>query len=377
MRLNFFAEVFCHLCNRKERSGVQDTTKLWRRTIKRHLDSFRRAAGIGDPALQSATQVAVREAQQMITAYENNITQHLGDYIRRAVNCALGKSEWAKRLKETPKGTAHDELQRRFKDEALQPSREVKKAIELRNYKDVDLCERGQAVVEELAPVLDAFGDDYTFENNDRFRDIKKNPGKHMQSFYELSRYFERKNISDFTCFPVRTSFVPAHTTINRDILRSQIIAPVIGKDKTRKIKDDDLWNRVVNLHSKPFRTSGGKYFSNPVEKSRKKPADLPAVAKPSRIWNRDLVAVLNMRTILLSLRKGSGISKEFQRGNNDVLAAPKPRRGHSKKSVPVNLPAKRPVSNADEGCPVCKKQSKENKSSTQRRSDKGRERDI
>ncbi|KAJ2705364.1 hypothetical protein FB645_002534, partial [Coemansia sp. IMI 203386] len=130
-----------------------------------------------------------------------------------------------------------------------------------------------------------------------------------------------------------------------------------------------------------------GEYWEvlldKPVEKPREKPADLPAVAKPSRIWNRDLVAVLNMRTILLSLRKGNGIPKEFQRGNKTALAAPKPRcgrgrgRGRSKKSVPVNLPAKRPVSNADKGCPVRKKQSKENKSSTQRRSDKGKERDI
>ncbi|KAJ2497770.1 hypothetical protein GGI11_008099, partial [Coemansia sp. RSA 2049] len=190
--------------------------------------------------------------------------------------------------------------------------------------------------------------------------------------------------------------------------------------------------------------------------KSKRRPkapyVDRPAAIMSYRIWNRDLVAVLNMLAILKSLRDGNGIPERFQRGNANALAAPSsesapitadlslapiagvpssesasitagPRLtssdgvaylapiitlpslssitahtsltsiaavpGYSTAPVaavpsyesasacPNTLPAKRPVSDAEEECPILTNQSQENPTSKQHRTDKGKERDT
>ncbi|KAJ2079810.1 hypothetical protein H4R24_003510, partial [Coemansia sp. RSA 988] len=95
---------------------------------------------------------------------------------------------------------------------------------------------------------------------------------------------------------------------------------------------------------------------------------DKLTVNEPNRIWNRDLAAVLNMRTILHSLRSGNVIPAAFKRGNSNALAAPQPRRTRvSTRTVsavagPSNSQAKRTVSNSEDEQPLIERYMQENR---------------
>ncbi|KAJ2515109.1 hypothetical protein H4217_005386 [Coemansia sp. RSA 1939] len=103
-----------------------------------------------------------------------------------------------------------------------------------------------------------------------------------------------------------------------------------------------------VNSEAKPEATpkakarAAARAKSRAKAKSKRRPkapyVDRPAAIMPYRIWNRDLVAVLNMLAILKSLRDGNGIPERFQRGNANALAAPQPRRARgSAPSTPAD----------------------------------------
>ncbi|KAJ1821007.1 hypothetical protein LPJ75_000813, partial [Coemansia sp. RSA 2598] len=198
----------------------------------------------------------------MLTAYKNNIAQHFGEHLNRAVNCILSKKEMERDLRHMPNGPEHDAFRRRCEEEVWMPARQVKAAFARRKYSDPTLCPRAQYVLHLLEPVLDAYAPDYEFHLDSRFADVKLKPQMHFQAFYELARFFEIKGYPSFNCFPLRTSWVPAHTTIDTHILYSQILKRVLGKKERKQTKPEDYWSTVLDRQSHPLRTSGGKVFS-------------------------------------------------------------------------------------------------------------------
>ncbi|KAJ2789056.1 hypothetical protein H4R20_007251, partial [Coemansia guatemalensis] len=183
--------------------NVGSKTQLWRDIIERYLDEFKEAVGFGDPLLKNATNVANYEAKMIITAYTNNIVQHFGEHLNRAVNCILRKKQMEQQLCNIPPGPEHDEFRRRCREEVWIPAKQVKEAFVQRNYSDSSLCARAQYVLRLLAPVLNAYDADYEFAKNSRFLDVARNPKMHFRAFYELAKFFDAKKFKGFVCFPL------------------------------------------------------------------------------------------------------------------------------------------------------------------------------
>ncbi|KAJ2806255.1 hypothetical protein H4R20_001756, partial [Coemansia guatemalensis] len=168
---NFFSEVFKYLCHREKKS-VSSKTQLWRDVIERYLDEFKVAAGFGDPLLSNAIHVANYEAKTIITAYTNNIVQHFGEHLNRAVNCILGKRQMEQQLRNIPPGPEHDEFRHLCREEVWIPAKQAKSVIGRRDYSDSTLCARAQYVLHLLAPVLDAYDANYKFAEDSHFLDV-------------------------------------------------------------------------------------------------------------------------------------------------------------------------------------------------------------
>ncbi|KAI9350428.1 hypothetical protein BD770DRAFT_461523, partial [Pilaira anomala] len=71
---------------------------------------------------------------------------------------------------------------------------------------------------------LSSYPKSYKFKKNSIYYDLKASPRKHLFAYYKLAKLFESYKLKSFRCFPLRTSFVPAHMTIDTMILNNHIL---------------------------------------------------------------------------------------------------------------------------------------------------------
>ncbi|KAJ2215717.1 hypothetical protein EV179_001941 [Coemansia sp. RSA 487] len=234
----FFGEVFLHLTKRKARLNVKAEIQEYKRVICKHLDAYKEAAGITRFDIANPNQTAQFEAARIYTAYVNNIQTKFGQYLRRAVNALLKTREHKRDLEEAMKDRTTNEIKEVYEDRIWKPGLELKEAIKHRNAVLPVITVGGKNIGDMLEPVLTAYDNDYKFEEEGIYYDIKAHPKKHFKAFCYLAVLLETNNHRSFQCFPLRKSFVPMHIEI--DTMTDGVAASVIKK--TPKAKEKSSW---------------------------------------------------------------------------------------------------------------------------------------
>ncbi|KAJ2212037.1 hypothetical protein EV179_004963, partial [Coemansia sp. RSA 487] len=169
----FFGEVFLHLTKRKARPNVKAEVQEYRRVIRKHLDAYKEAAGITEFDIANPNQTAQFEAARIYTAYVNNIQTKFGQYLRRAINVLLKTRERKRDLEEAMKGRTADEIKEAYEDRIWKPGLELKEAIKHHNTVLPAITVGDKNIGDILEPVLTAYDNDYKFEEEGIYYDIK------------------------------------------------------------------------------------------------------------------------------------------------------------------------------------------------------------
>ncbi|KAJ1666524.1 hypothetical protein IW140_004629 [Coemansia sp. RSA 1813] len=258
----FFGEVFLHLTKRKARANVKAEIQEYRRVIRKHLNAYKEAAGITEFDIANPNQTAQFEAARIYTAYVNNIQTKFGQYLRRAVNVLLKTRERKRGLEEVMKGRTADEIKEAYEDQIWKPGRELKEAIKHRNTVLPVITVGDKNIGDMLEPVLTAYDNDYKFEEEGIYYDIKAQPKKHFKAFCCLVVLLEMNNYRSFQCFPLRKSFVPMHIEIDTKILCRSIMS----WSYNAKSPIESYWYRFLNKKSRVLRTRNGFRFYGTIQ---------------------------------------------------------------------------------------------------------------
>ncbi|KAJ2569580.1 hypothetical protein IW140_002988 [Coemansia sp. RSA 1813] len=258
----FFGEVFLHLTKRKARPNVKADIQEYRRVIRKHLDVYKEASGITEFDIANPNQTAQFEAARIYTAYMNNIQTKFGQYLRRAVNVLLKTRERKRDLEEAMKGRTADEIKEAYEDQIWKPGLELKEAIKHRNTVLPVITVGDKNIGDMLEPVLTAYDNDYEFEEEGIYYDIKAHPKKHFKAFCCLAVLLEMNDYKSFQCFPLRKSFVPMHIEIDTTILCKSIM----GWSYNAKSPIESYWYRSLNKKSRVLRTRNGFKFYGTIQ---------------------------------------------------------------------------------------------------------------
>ncbi|KAJ1662452.1 hypothetical protein EV178_005884, partial [Coemansia sp. RSA 1646] len=202
----FFGEVFLHLTKRKARPNVKAEIQEHRRIIRKHLDAYKEAAGITEFDIANPNQTAQFEAARIYTAYVNNIQTKFGQHLRRAVNVLLKTRERKRLLEEAMKSRTTDEINEAYEDQIWKPGLELKEAIKHRNTVLPVITIDDKNIGDMFEPMLMTYDNDYKFEEEGLYYDIKAHPKKHFKAFYRLAVLLEMNDYRSFQCFPLRKS---------------------------------------------------------------------------------------------------------------------------------------------------------------------------
>ncbi|KAJ1667665.1 hypothetical protein IW140_001278 [Coemansia sp. RSA 1813] len=243
----FFGEVFLHLTKRKARLNVKAEIQEYRKVIRKHLDAYKEATGITEFDIANPNQTAQFEAARIYTAYVNNIQTKFGQYLRRAVNVLLKTRERKRAIEEAMKDRTTDEIKEAYKDQIWKPGLELKEAIKHRNTVLPVITVGDKNTRDMLESVLTAYDNDYEFEEEGIYYDIKAHPKKHFKVFCYLAVLLETNNYRYFQCFPLRKSFVPMHIEIDTTVLCKSIM----GWSYNTKSPIESYWYRFLNEKSR------------------------------------------------------------------------------------------------------------------------------
>ena len=89
----------------------------------------------------------------------------------------------------------------------------------------------------------------YVFDKN-IFYDVKIQPEQHMKAFHYITAFLQ-KGSSSFSCFPIRSTFIPCFMTLDSKILHKNVLKYKTNYAKDQKFKN---WGRVVNLKDRAFK---------------------------------------------------------------------------------------------------------------------------
>ncbi|KAJ2566788.1 hypothetical protein IW140_004790 [Coemansia sp. RSA 1813] len=258
----FFGEVFLHLTKRKVRPNVKAEVQEYKRVIRKHLDAYKEAAGITEFDIGSPNQTAQFEAARIYTAYVNNIQTKFGQYLRRAVNVLLKIRERKRDLEEAMKGRTTDEIKEAHEDQIWKPGLKLKEAIKHRNTVLPVITVGDKNIGDMLEPVLTAYDNDYKFEEEGIYYDIKAHPQKHFKAFCCLAVLLETNGYRSFQCFPLRKSFVPMHIEIDTTVLCKSIM----GWSYNAKFPIEIYWYKFLNEKLRVLRTRNGFSFYGTIQ---------------------------------------------------------------------------------------------------------------
>ncbi|KAJ2212158.1 hypothetical protein IW140_005039 [Coemansia sp. RSA 1813] len=258
----FFGGVFLHLTKRKARPNVKAEIQEYRRVIRKHLDAYKEAAGITEFDIVNPNQTAQFEAARVYTAYVNNIQTKFGQYLRHAVNVLLKTRERKRDLEDAMKGRTTDEIKEVYEDQIWKPGLELKEAIKHRNTVLPVITVGDKNIGDMLEPVLTAYDNDYEFEEEGIYYDIKAHPKKHFKAFCCLAVLLEMNDYKSFQCSPLRKSFVPVHIEIDTVVLCRSII----GWSYNAKSPIESYWYRFLNEKSRVLRIRNGFRFYGTIQ---------------------------------------------------------------------------------------------------------------
>ncbi|KAJ2715082.1 hypothetical protein H4R19_001397 [Coemansia spiralis] len=308
----FFYEAFMCLTARvtKTTKKPNKSTAEKRKLVKKHIKAYMALAKIEPVPFLYGGQSANYEAERMYTAYCNNVSLHLGDYLRAAVNRLLMTKCRSNQLRKDMKARHCQpaEIREAVWQQVTLPAKQAKQAVFRCQFRLGQLDVGTRQRLQPLAAVFAAYPAAYEFVDDDIEADSQKHPERHFCAFYELAKLFQSvdgraapcngghvmpgkrgqmapaddgqqaptKHVEGakgkrgrvFQAFPLRTSWVPAHTHIDIPILCTQILGCARPGNKSsdeNKPSDEDrlsaarewvveTWGRVVHLNNRAFK---------------------------------------------------------------------------------------------------------------------------
>ncbi|KAI7895473.1 uncharacterized protein EV154DRAFT_573288 [Mucor mucedo] len=164
------------------------------------------------------------------------------------------KDEKASNLREKLKANGYTEqaIKTAIRKEVYQPCNQVKQAIAKKEIPERGLLDAQS--LEVLAMFYASYTENYSFQRNSVYYDVKARPENHFKAFFKLAVMFEAKKMKMFTCFPLRTTFIPCYMTLDSKIIHHHILKK---KSQLKAENKFDTWGDVVNLQNKVFKNQG------------------------------------------------------------------------------------------------------------------------
>ena len=254
---DFFREVFLSLTEnyKTHKSKTNKTLQSYKDLLLKHRLNYLILSKHRLVKLTYSHQIASYEVVKIDTAYMNGVKTQFGNKLRMLINILLKKKERITKLEAEMKAKKCTPLEIKTAIQTItKQCTKIKLDISSRNIeslkKSAFLDEEAINIITDLFSTYDS---KYVFKKNSIYYDVKCDPLKHMKAFYKLSFYCEKLKNKPFNCFPIRTTFIPAHMTIDTLILNTQILKnPVITH-----LDKENIWGAVVNLQSVAFKKQG------------------------------------------------------------------------------------------------------------------------
>lgn len=79
-------------------------------------------------------------------------------------------------------------------------------------------------------------------------------PENHFNAFFELAERSKTEEMEQFTCFPLRTTFIPCYMTLDSKIVYHFILkSNAIPKEGSKF----EIWGKAVNIKKRHLNTKG------------------------------------------------------------------------------------------------------------------------
>ncbi|KAG2192045.1 hypothetical protein INT47_006692 [Mucor saturninus] len=134
-----------------------------------------------------AQQIALYECTKIQTGYINNLKAHFGNRLRSFVNKLFNKDEKARNICEKLKANGYTEqaIKAAIRKEVYQPCNQVKQAIAKKEIPERSLSNAQS--LEELAMFYASYTENYSFQKNSVYYDVKARPENHFKAFFKLA----------------------------------------------------------------------------------------------------------------------------------------------------------------------------------------------
>ena len=247
LNVEFFVQVYQSLAQ-PGKGGPQpfSRTLAYRELIEKHIVSYRDKSKFIPERFPFIQQTAMYESRKIFQSYDQNIAMRFGQHLRRLINHLLDIKNRRKKLQEDLKkeGKTEDQIKKALRTEIYVPASKFKEAISRRPVREASIDSKFTDAYTAIKPILNAYPEDYEFEKDSLYYDVKANQCQHFYAFYQLALLCEKIKIKSFNCFPLRRSWIPCYITIDTKILCHNIL----GRSKFVNDKPM-LWTQVLNLN--------------------------------------------------------------------------------------------------------------------------------
>jgi hypothetical protein len=152
----------------------------------------------------------------------------------------------------TAKKSSKEAIKEAIRKKVYDPCNQVKLAVTKKEIPEVGILDDKSR--SQLKTLLSSYPKDYTFKKNSIYYDVKVSPGNHFKAFSKLAELFESEQLKQFSCFPLRTSFIPCYMTLDSKIIHHHVLKS--KKNPTARSKFQ-TWGVVVDLKKKAFKDQG------------------------------------------------------------------------------------------------------------------------
>ncbi|KAG1136130.1 hypothetical protein G6F37_012177 [Rhizopus arrhizus] len=106
----------------------------------------------------------------------------------------------------------------------------------------------------QLNGFLSSYPEDYAFQENSIYYDVMACPKTHFKAFFRLAELSEAEQTKQFTCFRLRTTFIPCYMMLNSKIIHYHVLKSKKNPNTGSKF---ETWGAVVDLNKKAFKHQG------------------------------------------------------------------------------------------------------------------------
>lgn len=197
------------------KSRLGESVKNYRRTIEKYKDTYISNANYTPPKLVNSQQIALYYCNKIHTAYLNNIKAHFGNGLNMSLNHICNQKEKANILRKRleAEGYNKDVIRNKVRKEVLEPCKQIKLSVSKK--KTPTTMELNNVSKEKIQAILSMYDTDYTFQKDSIYYDVKARPMNHFNAFYKLQELCESMKLKSFSCFLIRTSFIPSYMTLD------------------------------------------------------------------------------------------------------------------------------------------------------------------